>query len=441
MNPDWVTTRLSSVTEKIGSGATPRGGKSAYKTTGIPLIRSQNVYNNLFQSDGLAFIDDDQANGLSNVEVFPGDVLLNITGDSVARCTQAPAEFCPARVNQHVAIIRPEEAVLDARFLKYWMVSPRAQDWLLMLASAGATRKALTKGMIENLEIPLPPIYEQHAIARVLGALDDKIELNRQTNKTLEQIAQRLFNSWFVDFDPVKAKMEGRQPAFMDAETAALFPDRLVETGVRAMPRGWQSTCVYDSAKFINGSAFKSKDFSPDQEGLPIIKITELKSGISEKTKFTEGGFGNKYKIADGEILYSWSGSPETSLEVFRWFGGEGWLNQHIFRVVTDSPEQEVFVYNLLKYLRPRLISIATNKQTTGLGHVTVKDLKEEMITVPPKDVLDAFGKVAVPLHSRVAECLKENTTLVQLRDRLLPKLISGEIRIKDAEKQVAEAV
>lgn len=197
------TVQLRDVCVKIGSGATPRGGKEAYKGGATSLIRSQNIYNEGFHRDGLVYIDDSQSAKLSNVEVRPNDVLLNITGDSVARCCQVAADVLPARVNQHVAIIRPQPSTLDARFLRYVLVSHEYQSRLLAFASAGATRPALTKSMIEELDVPSPPLPTQKAIAHILGTLDDKIELNRQMNATLEEMARAIFKSWFIDFDPV----------------------------------------------------------------------------------------------------------------------------------------------------------------------------------------------------------------------------------------------
>jgi type I restriction enzyme S subunit len=163
-----ATVQLRNACEKIGSGATPRGGKEAYKGGTTSLIRSQNVYNEGFHRDGLVYIDEVQSADLRNVEVKPNDVLLNITGDSVARCCQVAPDVLPARVNQHVAIIRPQAKSLDARFLRYVLISHEYQSRLLALASAGATRPALTKLMIEELHIPSPPLAEQNELPRVL---------------------------------------------------------------------------------------------------------------------------------------------------------------------------------------------------------------------------------------------------------------------------------
>ena len=220
-NKNWKTYKLSEVTTKIGSGATPRGGKEAFKESGISLIRSQNVLDFYFSTDGLAFIDGKQASKLSNVEIESKDVLLNITGDSVARVCQVPDEWIPARVNQHVAIIRADNKLLYSDFLKYLLLTYQNKNELLNLSSAGATRKAITKSMIEDYKITIPPLTEQHAIANILSALDDKIENNLAMNKTLEDMAMALYKHWFVDFGPFQ---EGN---FIDSELGPI-------------PEGWE---------------------------------------------------------------------------------------------------------------------------------------------------------------------------------------------------------
>ena len=179
MIKDWSEVILSKVCTKIGSGATPRGGKDVYLDDGpYTLIRSQNIYNDGFYHDSLVFISERHAGELQKVEVLEGDVLLNITGDSVARVCQVTQDVLPARVNQHVAIIRPDSVSLDASYLRYYRASPEMQTLLLSWAGSGGTRNALTKGMLESLVIPTPPLPEQRAIVHILDTLDDKIELN-----------------------------------------------------------------------------------------------------------------------------------------------------------------------------------------------------------------------------------------------------------------------
>ncbi|HWQ72012.1 MAG TPA: restriction endonuclease subunit S [Desulfitobacteriaceae bacterium] len=183
MRYKWKQATLSELCSKIGSGATPRGGKESYKNAGIALIRSQNILDFSFSRDGLAFIDERQARQLENVSVQKGDVLINITGDSVARACLAPENHLPARVNQHVAIVRAVPQKVNSIFILYTLQYKKAH--LLSLASSGGTRNALTKRMLEELSVDLPPLEEQQRIVATISALDDKIILNIHINHCL----------------------------------------------------------------------------------------------------------------------------------------------------------------------------------------------------------------------------------------------------------------
>ena len=194
----WQVARLGDYCSKIGSGSTPRGGEAVYQETGVALIRSQNVYNGQFTVDGLAYLGDEHADQLKGVTVECGDVLLNITGDSVARSCRVPDDVLPARVNQHVAIIRPESVEFDSRFIGYYLISPFMQDTMLSLAGGGGTRKALTKEMIERFEVPKPPRSVQERIADILSVYDDLVENNRRRKTLLDEAARQLYREWFV---------------------------------------------------------------------------------------------------------------------------------------------------------------------------------------------------------------------------------------------------
>ncbi len=172
---EWKEYKLKDLTTKMGSGATPTGGDNSYQIEGISLIRSQNVLDFQFSCDGLAFIDNEQAEALRNVTVQREDVLLNITGDSVARVCKVPDKILPARVNQHVAIIRANKEKLDSDFLLYNLQTRK--EYILSISEIGATRRALTKGMIEDFDLIIPPLPEQQSIASILSSLDDKIDL------------------------------------------------------------------------------------------------------------------------------------------------------------------------------------------------------------------------------------------------------------------------
>ena len=325
----------------------------------------------------------------------------------------------------------------------------------------GSGQPLLNQTILNNIEVNIPSYDEQKAIAHILGTLDDKIELNRQMNKTLEAMAQALFKSWFVDFDPVidnvlaagndihdelKARAAARQALGdqrkpLPPEIQRQFPDKFVLSDEMGwIPEGWNFQSVYDVAKFVNGSAFKSKDFSSEKSGLPIIKIAEIKNGISGQTKFSTQKFEAKYLLSNGDLLFSWSGNPDTSIDTFIWGNGEGWLNQHIFKVL-PATDHYSYVYSLLKFLKPEFTRIAGDKQTTGLGHVTIGDLKKLLITKSPASLLKTFDSNAGSMLDKWLDNFLGTRQLVVLRDTLLPKLMSGELRVPEVEKLVEEAV
>ena len=319
---------------------------------------------------------------------------------------------------------------------------------------------SMNQKVLGRTPLTLPPLPEQKAIAHILGSLDDKIELNRRMNETLEAMAQALFKSWFVDFNPVidNALARGKKIPEDLRERAAvraalgdkrkplpkairtLFPSEFtLSDELGWIPKGWDEQPLYEIANFINGAAFKSSHFSPEPDALPVIKISEIKNGISGQTKFTKDNFKEKYRINNGEILFSWSGNPDTSIDTFVWTGGAGWLNQHIFRVTLKSQEDRNVVYYQLKILRSIFAEIARDKQTTGLGHVTVKDMKNLYVVRPKKSLLQCYNRYATSLFDKWYANLMSTKDLAKLRDTLLPKLLSGELRIPDAKNMVEE--
>jgi type I restriction enzyme S subunit len=313
----------------------------------------------------------------------------------------------------------------DPKFVSYFLKTIDFYSCSDKAAVPGVNRNHL-----HELPVRVPPLAEQRAIACILGALDDKIELNRKISATLEAIARALFKSWFVDFDPVRAKAEGRAPSAMDAETAKLFPSEFVDSEHGSIPKGWTVVPVYDIATYVNGAAYKAFQPNDERRGLPIIKIAELKAGVTAQTKFSEVAMPEKYRLRTGDILFSWSGNPDTSIDTFVWAHGEAWLNQHIFRVDFRTPTDRSFVLATLKCLRPVFAEIARNKQTTGLGHVTAGDMQRLLVVKPDPGVLGAWDRVAAPLFATVFRNELESLSLARLRDELLPRLLSGALDV-----------
>jgi len=219
----------------------------------------------------------------------------------------------------------------------------------------GSPIPSTTRAAVYMLDLDVPPRAEQRAIAHILGTLDDRIELNRRMNETLEAMARALFKSWFVDFDPVHAKAEGRDPGF-PKPFAALFPGSFEDSELGEIPKGWSAVPVYDIATYINGAAYAAFEPNDERRGLPIIKIAELKAGVTAQTKFSEVQMPEKYRISQRDILFSWSGNPDTSIDTFVWSADPGWLNQHIFRVLPPRQLERAFVLSTLRTLRPNAV-------------------------------------------------------------------------------------
>jgi type I restriction enzyme, S subunit len=369
--------------------------------------------------------------------LFDGEYLLIAEDGENLRTRTTPVAFLAQGrfwVNNHAHIVRANGEA-KTRFLMYSLAAIDISGYL-----TGSTMPKLTQANMNRIPLLTPPLPEQRAIAHILGTLDDKIELNRRMSETLEAMARALFKSWFVDFDPVRAKQERRKPGLPRA-LADLFPKRFVDSELGEIPEGWEVRALYNCADYTNGSAFRNDHFSEERRGLPIIKIGELKDGITAQTKFTEAILDPRYRVASGALLFSWSGSPDTSIDIFVWTGPDGWLNQHIFRITFKRPEEKFFVYYLLRHLKPVFIEVARDKQTTGLGHVTAQDLKRLKTAFPSSDIIGAFNYFAEPLFERAYLIGRESSTLAALRDTLLPKLISGELRVKDTEKFIGRAV
>jgi len=431
------TLRLGDHCLKIGSGATPRGGKDAYLAQGpYSLIRSQNVLNERFSIGGLAFISQEQADQLSNVEVQSSDVLLNITGDSVARVCQVDPMVLPARVNQHVAIIRPKPEVIDPRFLRYFMVSPEMQAHMLGLAASGATRNALTKGMIEKFEIPAVPLPEQRAIAATLGALDDKIELNRKMNATLEAMARALFRDWFVDFGPTRAKMESRAP-YLSPDLWSLFPDRLDAEG---KPEGWEVSTIGDEVRVVGGSTPSTKEpdlwdgginwaTPKDLSNLVAPVLLETSRTISQAglAKISSG------LLPVGALLLS-SRAPIGYLAIAELPVS---INQGFIGMICDKRVSNVFAW---LWTLENMEAILAKANGSTFQEISKGNFRPLPVVVSPEPVLRAFDAIATPLYERIAKNERESRTLAQTRDLLLPRLMSGELRVAEAES-LASAV
>ena len=406
--------KLIDICEKIGSGATPRGGKEAYCDEGISLVRSQNVLDFSFSRDGLAFINDEQARKLNNVEVLSGDVLLNITGDSVARACIMSDEYLPARVNQHVAIIRGKTDRVSNNYILYFLQWRKGH--LLQLASAGATRNALTKGMIEQLEIDLPSIDDQKKIVAILDALQYKIQLNQKINDNLQQQSSAIFREWFID---APKSVEWPRGTFADLIDRTISGD-----WGKDAPNGNYTEMVY----CIRGA-----------------DIPEVKAGNKGKmpTRFILPKNYAAKKLVDGDIVVEISGGSPTQSTGRAAPISESLLDRYDRGMVCTNfckaikPKQgySMFVYHYWQHLYDAGVFFGYENGTTGIKNLDINGFIEtEEIVIPPIETVSRFDAVCQSIANMVYANGLENERLANMRDTLLPKLMSGEIDVASIE-------
>lgn len=394
--------KLKDICLKIGSGATPRGGKEAYCDEGISLIRSQNVLDFVFSHNGLAHINEQQADKLSNVEVKPQDILLNITGDSVARACAVDARVLPARVNQHVAIIRPDEDKVLSSYILFFlqMIKP----YLLQIAAGGATRNALTKSMIENLELDVPDILSQKKIVAVLDDIQEKIRENKEINKNLEQQAQAIFKAWFVDFE-----------AF-DGE----------------MPDDWIVSKLSDIASIKTNSFSPVKNPDAQLEHYSIPAYDEQKYPVFESAA---GVKSNKYILSKNSVMIS-KLNPDTKRVWRPMCLSELAVSSTEFIIFEAfNPAYRDFVFSVIDSAAfSDWMCAHTTGSTNSRQRTTPSATLEFQVALPDEKTITDFCAIVTPMYDTISANICENQKLAQLRDSILPRLMSGELDVSDLD-------
>lgn len=378
----WQSEPLSALTLKIGSGSTPRGGDSVYISEGTSLIRSQNVYNNEFSMEGLVYIDEKTAEKMKGVSVEKEDVLINITGDSVARCCLVNDEVLPARVNQHVTILRANPKKLLPHFLAFYMVSPFMQAKLLSWAGTGGTRKALTKGMLEGFEIPVPPIDVQDKIVEKIKTYNDLIENNRRRIQLLEESARLLYQEWFVHL---------RFPGYEQVKI------------IDGVPEGWEKEPLKQIATLNYGKALKAE--------------VRVHGPFPVYGSSGEVGSHEKPLVKGPGIVVGRKGNV----------GSVYWVNTDFYPIDTvyfiSAEESSLFLYHALQNVQ----FINTDVAVPGLN----RDMAySREILVPDDKNYQRFLSEVVPIQEQINKLQDYNIKLAQARDLLLPKLMSGELTV-----------
>lgn len=300
-----------------------------------------------------------------------------------------------------------DEEKLDNRFLYY---SLNLKLNFLKAQSVGTATQYLTMTILNDIDIKLPPLDVQKKIVQVLGVLDEKIQINNKINEGLEEMAQTLFKSWFVDLSNY------------DGET------EYDEEFERDVPKAWEKASLDDIAEFLNGKAWKDYSSENGEENdLPVVKIKELRNGISDDSdEVARSECPDKYILDDGDIVFSWSASLVLDL----WSEGDAFLNQHLFKV-TSQKYPRWFCYLWIDHHIRLFRHIAEAKRTT-MGHIKRTDLEEAKVLIPPEEKIKEMSEKMKPIFEKRVKTQVENGNLEELRDTLLPKLMSGEVRVND---------
>jgi len=279
---------------------------------------------------------------------------------------------------------------------------------------------SMTFSAYYNIELDLPDLPTQKKIAKVLSDIDTKLSLNRRINERLEQVARQLYDYWFVQFDFPDANGN----PYRTSGGKMIYNDQLK----REIPEGWHCGNLFEIAKFTNGIACQKYRPIDNKQKLPVIKITEMHDGISSLTEFVRSDIPQAVHIYDGDILFSWS----ASLEIQMWAGGEGGLNQHIFKVTGNNGFPRSFYYfSLLSYIQ--VFQQIANARKTTMGHITQDHLLQSRIAIPNENKIAVqFESMIKPIFDEILLNSKQNLHLTALRDRLLPLLMNGQVTIKD---------
>ncbi len=295
---------------------------------------------------------------------------------------------------------------------------------------------SLNQSILRLLPLPLPPLPEQQAIARILGALDDKIELNRRMNHTLEEMARALFKSWFVDFDPVTAKAEGRVPFGMNAETASLFPTEFEETGEGAIPKGWSISKIGDIANVID--CLHAKKPERQESGKIFLQLNNIRDDslidLSDNFYISDEDYTkwiSRLEAREGDCVITNVGRVGAVAQIPPGLSAALGRNMTAIRCKEDFQFPAFLITCLTSDVMREEINTKIDTGTI-LDALNVKNIPLLKFTLAPMPVLSAFEKIVRPLRKKMETNLENSQTLATIRDSLLPKLLSGELRVKD---------
>jgi type I restriction enzyme S subunit len=402
---------------------------------GIPLIKVGDLMDNVINPNPVFRVTPEKHYEYRRTELEGGEILLTLVG-AIGQCAVVPANMAGWNTARAVAVIRLKDPE-DAKFVCLCFLSSPLKHLMQVWANT-TVQVTLNLKEIKQLPLPWPPKKERQAIAHILGTLDDKIELNQQMNHTLEAIARALFKSWFIDFDPVRAKMDGRQPVGMDAETAALFPAEFEDSAIGKIPKNWKVKPIGDVVRAVGGATPSTSEAEYWEGGTiywstpkdlaslssPVLLDTERR--ITEKglQKISSGLLPKGTVLLSSRAPIGYLAIAEVPLAI----------NQGYIAMVCD---QELSNHYVLRWTQINMGIIEGRANGTTFMEISKKNFRAIPVLVPSQQVLEAFNEQAESIHQQVANNFYKNKTLTSIRNALLPKLLSGNIRVKNIEVKI----
>ncbi len=416
MAGDWKTVPLGQLYEFSSGLSKPR---SAFGS-GYPFLGFRDVFYNSSVPAQLAELVNSTEQERSRCSIKRGDVFVTRTSetmDELGMSCVALRDIPDATFNGFTKRLRPKDSeIVVPEYARYYFRSRRFRQGVTAMSSL-STRASLNNEMLERLSIVLPPHEEQAAIGHILGTLDDKIELNRRMSETLEAMARALFKSWFVDFDPVRAKAEGRPPN-LPQPLADIFPARLVDSELGEIPKGWEVRNIGDLLGLVYGKALKAEDRRGGE-----VAVYGSNGQVGWHDELLAHGPG---------IVVGRKGNPG----VVTWAPTDFFVIDTAFYVVPKGSGQSLrFLFHALR--THDLASLGADSAVPGLNR-NLAYMSAQVL--PPPQLLERFDAIAQALDERVNACIRESRTLAALRDALLTKLISGELRVENAEKFIGSS-
>ena len=438
MTDEWGEAAIEDVAEKVAMG--PFGSSIKVETfveEGVPVISGQHLHGSKVNDRvGFNFVTEEHAERLKNANVQRGDVIFTHAGN-IGQVAFVPwdSQYDRYVISQRQFYMRCNTSKVLPEFIVAYFKTPVGQHQLLANTSqTGVPSIAQPVTYLRTISIPLPPLPEQRAIAHILGTLDDKIELNRRMSETLEAMARALFKSWFVDFDPVRAKAEGRDPG-LPKPLADLFPARLVDSELGEIPEGWEvvpAGSIYEVAIGKTPPRKEHEWFSTDTKDVPWMSIKDLGLAgafISQVSEHLTPAAVERFRvrrIPDGSVVLSF----KLTVGRVAITDGEMLSNEAIAHFL---PREKTFLSSAYLYCYLRQFDYESLGSTSSIATAVNSDsVRAIPVRVPSRAVHDVFLRVTGPWFLRLRALQRESCTLAALRDALLPKLISGELRIED---------